>query len=183
MLYQSWPWYVSGPLIALVMALLIFMGKRFGMSSNLETFCSIGGAGKFVDYFKVDLKSKRWSLLVVLGAVIGGYIGAHFLSPNPAVDISQSTVEKLEDLGFQSAGEAYLPTELFNGEALAQPKVWVILLLAGFLVGFGTRYAGGCTSGHAISGLSNLQRPSLIAVIGFFIGGLLMVHVLFPIIF
>ena len=99
------------------------------------------------------------------------------------MDISELTVTKLQNLGFESAGEAYLPTELFSMEALSNPKVWIILLVAGFLVGFGTRYAGGCTSGHAISGLSNLQRPSLIAVIGFFIGGLAMVHLLFPLIF
>ncbi len=183
MIYEPWPWYISGPLIALVMALLILLGKRFGMSSNLETFCSIGGAGKYIDYFKVDTKPKRWSLLVVLGAVIGGFIGAHYLSLNDAVNISQSTVENLQNLGFESSGGAYLPTELFSSEALTQPKAWLILLVAGFLVGFGARYAGGCTSGHAISGLSNLQRPSLIAVIGFFVGGLFMVHVLFPLIF
>lgn len=183
MLYQPWPWYVAGPLIALVMAVLILMGKRFGMSSNLETFCSIGGAGKFTDYFKVDIKSKRWNLLVVLGSVIGGFLGAHVLSPNPAVQISEKTVAKLNELGFESAGTAYLPMELFSMEALAQPSVWILLLVAGFLVGFGTRYAGGCTSGHAISGLSNLQRPSLIAVIGFFMGGLIMVHIVFPLIF
>jgi len=165
------------------MTVLILMGKRFGMSSNLETFCSIGGAGKFVDYFKVDLKSRRWNLLVVLGSVIGGFLGAHLLSPNPAVQISEKTVAKLNGLGFESAGTAYLPTELFSLEALSMPSVWIILLVAGFLVGFGTRYAGGCTSGHAISGLSNLQRPSLIAVIGFFIGGLIMVHIVFPLIF
>lgn len=183
MLYQPWPWYVAGPLIAIIMALLILMGKRFGMSSNLETLCSIGGAGKYSDYFKVDIKSKRWNLLVVLGSVIGGFVGANVLSPNPAVDISDDTVAKLNELGFESAGKSYLPTELFALESLSDPKVWAILLVAGFLVGFGTGYAGGCTSGHAISGLSNLQRPSLIAVIGFFVGGLIMVHLLFPLIF
>jgi uncharacterized membrane protein YedE/YeeE len=183
MLYQPWPWYVAGPLIAIIMALLILMGKRFGMSSNLETLCSIGGAGKYSDYFKVDIKSKRWNLLVVLGSVIGGFVGANVLSPNPAVDISDDTVAKLNELGFESAGKSYLPKELFALESLSDPKVWAILLVAGFLVGFGTRYAGGCTSGHAISGLSNLQRPSLIAVIGFFVGGLIMVHLLFPLIF
>lgn len=183
MLYQPWPWYVAGPLIALIMALLILMGKRFGMSSNLETFCSIGGAGRIADYFKIDVRSKRWNLLVVLGSAIGGFVGANLLSPNPAVDISDKTVAKLQELGFESAGTSYLPTELFGMESLSNLKVWAILLVAGFLVGFGTRYAGGCTSGHAISGLSNLQRPSLIAVIGFFIGGLVMVQLLFPLIF
>lgn len=121
--------------------------------------------------------------MVVLGAVIGGYIGANFLSKDEAVNISPDTIENLQTMGFQSAESAYLPTELYTMEALNEPKAWAILLVAGFLVGFGARYAGGCTSGHAISGLSNLQRPSLIAVIGFFVGGLIMVHVFFPLIF
>lgn len=64
-------------------------------------------------------------------------------------------------------GEAYLPDELFATDALTDPKSLAILLFGGLLIGFGARYAGGCTSGHAISGLSNLQLPSLIAVVGF----------------
>lgn len=182
-LYEPWPWYVSGPLISLVMALLILMGKRFGMSSNLETFCTIGGAGKVVDYFKVDTRPKRWNLMVVLGTVIGGFIARNFLMADEAVAISEKTVEQLKGLGIESAGVAYLPKELFDLNARSDPKTILLLVLGGFLVGFGARYAGGCTSGHAISGLSNLQWPSLIAVIGFFAGGLVMVHVLFPLIF
>ncbi len=180
---DPWPWYVSGPLIALVMFLLIFMGKKFGMSSNLETMCTMCGAGKTTSYFNVDWKGSRWNLVVVLGAAIGGFIGAHFLSHSTGVDIAANTVTNLEELGFFSAGEAYLPERLFSLEALTQPGPLSILLLGGLLIGFGARYAAGCTSGHAISGLSNLQLPSLIAVIGFFIGGLVMVHLLFPIIF
>ncbi len=83
-------------------------------------------------------------------------------------------------MGFESAGKAYSPTEIFETMSV---KNIALLFVGGLLIGFGTRYAGGCTSGHAISGLSDLQLPSLIAVIGFFIGGLLMVHVLFPLIF
>jgi uncharacterized membrane protein YedE/YeeE len=75
------------------------------------------------------------------------------------------------------------PQELYGAEGIQNPMTWVLLVLGGLLVGFGTRYAGGCTSGHAISGLSNLQLPSLIAVIGFFVGGLLMTHVFFPFLF
>src|SRR5690606_8387438 len=183
MLQETWPWYVSGPAIALIMATLILLGKRFGMSSNLDTLCSLGGAGKWVDHFKRDTAPDRWNLLVVLGSVIGGFVAARWLAPNPAVDLAPDTVESLRELGFQSAGKAYLPTELYGLEALGDPVVWALLLLGGFLVGFGARYAWGCTSGHAISGLSNLQLPSLIAVIGFFIGGLIMVHLLFPLIF
>ena len=180
---EPWPWYVAGPLIAIVMFLLIFMGKKFGMSSNLETMCSMCGAGKKAEYFNVDWKSGGWNLVVILGAAVGGFIAAHLLTDNPSVEIAQETIEKLEALGFSSAGEAYLPTELFGREALTELKSLSILLIGGLLIGFGARYAAGCTSGHAISGLSNLQLPSLIAVIGFFIGGLVMVHLLFPLIF
>ena len=180
---EPWPWYVSGPLIAGIMFLLLFGGKTFGMSSNLRTMCTIGGAGKKVKFFDFDWRSQRWNLVVAAGAIIGGFIAANFLSTDNAVDIDQDTVVTLENLGFSSAGEAYLPNELFATDALTDPKTLIILLSGGFLIGFGARYAGGCTSGHAISGLSNLQLPSLIAVAGFFIGGLVMVHLLFPLIF
>ena len=175
-----WPWYVSGFLIALVMFLLLMMGDRFGMSSNLRTLCTICGAGKKTDFFSFDWKSQKWNLLVMIGAVIGGVIGAHFLSDTTGVNISIKTVKQLQEIGINSSGESYLPTEIFG---LFTLKNIMLLAIGGFLVGFGARYAGGCTSGHAISGLSNLQLPSLIAVIGFFIGGLFMIHVLFPFIF
>lgn len=180
---EPWPWYVSGPLIAGIMFLLLFAGKNFGMSSNLRTMCTIGGAGRKADFFDFNWKAQRWNLMVVVGAVLGGFIAANFLSPDMAVDINPATVSTLEGLGFESAGEAYLPNELFATNALTDPKALAILLIGGLLIGFGARYAGGCTSGHAISGLSNLQLPSLIAVVGFFIGGLVMIHLLFPLIF
>ncbi|TVZ09621.1 hypothetical protein JM80_2149 [Cellulophaga sp. RHA_52] len=183
LILQPWPWYVSGPLIALVLFLLLFVGKNFGMSSNLRTLCTICGADKKSDFFKFNWKSQKWNLVVMIGAIIGGFIGANFLTESTAVAINPETVEQLQELGFSSAGNAYLPTELYGLEALTDIKSILILAIGGLLVGFGTRYAGGCTSGHAISGLSNLQLPSLIAVIGFFIGGLFMIHVLFPLIF
>jgi uncharacterized protein len=182
-IFEPWPWYVAGPLIAGIMFLLLFGGKNFGMSSNLRTMCTIGGAGKSADFFDFDWKSQRWNLVVLVGAIIGGFIAAHFLTVDTAVDINQDTVSTLQNLGFSSAGEAYLPTELFGMNAFTDPKALAILLIGGILIGFGARYAGGCTSGHAISGLSNLQLPSLIAVLGFFIGGLIMIHLLFPLIF
>lgn len=183
LIFEPWPWYVSGPLIAAIMFLLLFGGKNFGMSSNLRTMCTIGGAGKKADYFDFDWRAQRWNLVVVGGAISGGFIAANFLSEDLAVNINPETVTILTSLGFESAGEAYLPHELFAIEALTQPKALIILLMGGVLIGFGALYAGGCTSGHAISGLSNLQLPSLIAVVGFFIGGLIMVHLIFPLIF
>lgn len=180
---QPWPWYVSGPLIAIVMFLLLYFGKTFGMSSNLRTFCAIGGAGKKVPFFNFNWRDQKWNLVVVAGAVIGGFI-AHFLLSAPTnIDLNPSTVESLNQLGFDNVGKSLLPQELFSWDAVLSIKGLAILIIGGFLVGFGTRYAGGCTSGHAITGLSSLQLPSLIAVIGFFIGGLIMIHVLFPLIF
>jgi len=182
-IFEPWPWYVAGPLIALIMFLLIFVGKQFGMSSNLRTFCTMCGADKKADFFKFDWKAQRWNLVVVVGAMIGGFLGAHYLSNDAVVAINPDTIASLKELGFNSAGSAYLPDELFSIDALLNIKSLSILLIGGLLIGFGARYAGGCTSGHAISGLSNLQMPSLIAVVGFFAGGLFMVHVLFPLIF
>lgn len=182
-IYEPWSWYVAGPMIAFIMFLLVMLGKKFGMSSNLRTICTICGADSKVDFFKFDWKAQRWNLIVVLGAIIGGFIGEHFLSLNTAVNISPETITNLNILGFKSAGKAYLPTELFDLNALSNVKNLAILTVGGFLIGFGARYADGCTSGHAISGLSNLQLPSLIAVIGFFIGGLTMIHFIFPLIF
>ncbi|MFD0862925.1 YeeE/YedE family protein [Sungkyunkwania multivorans] len=182
-LYEPWPWYIAGPMIALVMFLLLMVGKNFGMSSNLRTMCTICGAGRNVDFFKFNWKAQRWNLVVVLGAIIGGFIASQFLSTDTAVAINPDVVANLNELGFESAGKAYLPTKLFDNSAFTDMKSLAILAIGGLLVGFGARYAGGCTSGHAISGLSNLQLPSLIAVIGFFAGGLFMIHVLFPLIF
>ncbi|MBC6998214.1 YeeE/YedE thiosulfate transporter family protein [Cytophaga sp. FL35] len=180
---NPWPWYVSGLLIATVLLLLLYFGKTFGMSSNLRTFCSIGGAGKYADFFKFDWRSQKWNLTVVLGAVIGGFIAVQFLSNGAPIELNPKTVEDLQNLGFQNAGESILPPEIYSWENVLTLKGMLILLIGGLLVGFGTRYAGGCTSGHAITGLSNLQLPSLIAVVGFFIGGLVMTHFILPLIF
>jgi len=182
-LLNPWPWYISGPLIALVMALLLYFGKNFGMSSNLRTLCSIGGAGKFSDFFKFKWKDQLWNLTVVLGAIIGGFIATQYLSNDSLMDLNPKTVTELQNMGFQNAGASLLPNELFSLQALKSPKTLIILIIGGILVGFGTRYAGGCTSGHAITGLSSLQKPSLIAVIGFFIGGLIMTNLILPLIF
>lgn len=180
---QPWPWYVAGPVIALVMLLLFYFGKTFGVSSNLETICAIGGAGKFNSYFKFDWRKKMWNLTFVFGAIIGGFITFQWLTPNELITLNPQTVQDLSDLGFENPGQTFLPKEIFSLDALFSFKGIIILLLGGFLVGFGTRYAGGCTSGHAIVGLSNLELPSFVAVVGFFIGGLVMTWLFIPLIY
>lgn len=180
---EPWPWYVSGPLIALTMLTLLYVGKNFGMSANLRTLCTVLGADKTCDFFCFDWKAQRWNLLIMMGAIIGGFLAAHYLSDNQVPNLNPKTIEQLQAIGFESAGKAYVPTELFGNEAFSSPKALALLLIGGLLVGFGARYAGGCTSGHSISGISNLQLPSFIATIGFFIGGLIMIHLIFPLIF
>lgn len=180
---NPWPWYVSGPLISLVMALLLYLGKTFGMSSNLKTMCTIAGAGKVSDFFKFNWKESAWNLVVVIGAIIGGFIGRHFLSNNSITNLNPKTVEEIKNFGFNNIGTHLVPSEIYSWNAVFSIKGLLILIIGGFLVGFGTRYADGCTSGHAISGLSSLQKPSLIAVIGFFLGGLIMTNLILPLIF
>jgi uncharacterized membrane protein YedE/YeeE len=180
---NPWPWYVSGPLIAIVMALLLYFGKTFGMSSNLRTLCAIGGAGKFSDFFKFKWKDQIWNLIVVVGAILGGFISTEYLSNSAISDLNPKTVIELQTMGFENAGATLVPNEMYNYEAMTSPQGLLLLIIGGLLVGFGTRYAGGCTSGHAITGLSSLQKPSLIAVIGFFIGGLIMTNFILPLIF
>jgi uncharacterized membrane protein YedE/YeeE len=181
-LSQPWPWYISGAAIAFIMFLLIFFGKTFGFSSNLRTICSIAGAGKKVAFFNFDWKSQKWNLLFLVGSVLGGFIAATFLKSSQPLQLSTNTISDLKHLGIYFDGQLN-PSQIFGPDFISSPKGFSVLLIGGFLVGFGTRYAGGCTSGHAISGLSNLQIPSLIAVIGFFAGGLIMTYFFIPLIF
>ncbi|MFE3848584.1 YeeE/YedE family protein [Flavobacterium sp. LB3P45] len=182
-IFQTWPWYVSGFLIGMIMLCLIYFGKAFGMSSNLRSLCSMAGAGKYVSFFNFDWKSQRWNLVVVVGAMLGGFVAVYFMSDPSNVDINPKTIAQLAQLGIDAPNGKLMPDALFGTQIWQSPKCILILLTGGILIGFGTRYAGGCTSGHAISGLSNLQLPSLKAVIGFFIGGLIMAHFLLPLIF
>lgn len=182
LIQEPWTWWVSGSVIASIMFLLLFFGQSFGFSSNLRTICAATGGGKFVKFFDFNWKTQIWNLVFLVGAVIGGFIAQQYLSNGLPVQISESTVQDLNALGI-SAPVSSQPEELFGLEAIMSIKGFLILALGGLMVGFGSRYAGGCTSGHAISGLSDLQIPSLIAVIGFFLGGLIMTYLLFPLIF
>ncbi len=178
-----WHWSFSGVMIVIVMWLLIISGKKFGVSSSFRTICAIGGAGKVVKYFDYNWKSHNWLLLFILGAILGGWI-SNSIIPNPhPIELSGTTLSALADLGISTdISNSLVPLDLFSFDQLFTLKGFILFIIGGFLIGFGTRWAGGCTSGHAISGLSNLQLPSLVAVIGFFIGGLTMTHFLLPVI-
>lgn len=179
---QTWSWWFSGMVISAIMFFLIYFGQSFGFSSNLRTICAAIGVGKKIKFFDFNWKSQIWNIMFLLGAIIGGFIAKQFLSNDVPVEISTATIKDLSKLHI-AAPTTLQPVELFSWDAVLSIKGFLILAFGGFFVGFGSRYAGGCTSGHAISGLSDLQMPSLIAVIGFFIGGLLMTHFIFPLIF
>jgi uncharacterized membrane protein YedE/YeeE len=115
--------------------------------------------------------------------MIGGFVAVNFMNDPSNVTINPKTIEQLQTMGIDAPNGKLLPNALFSNEIFNSPKIIFILIIGGILIGFGSRYAGGCTSGHAIAGISNLQRQSLKAVIGFFIGGLIMAHVILPLIF
>ena len=178
---QPWHWAVSGTAIAFVLFLMNWMGRSFGVSSAFKGLCNLAGAGKKHDFFKFDIKEEYWRLTFVLGAVIGGFLTTQFFANPEPVAISEATLSHLEGWGMSyPQGRGFLPDELFN---YSNPKGILLAIIGGFLVGFGARYGRGCTSGHAITGLAHLQLPSLLTVIGFFMGGLLMTWGIMPFIF
>lgn len=183
LLFQTWPWYVSGFLIGLIMLCLIYFGKTFGISSNLRSLCAMTGVGNKISFFDYDWKAHRWNLFVVLGAMLGGFVAVHYMSDISNVAINPKTISQLAALGIDEPNGKLVPDALFGSQIFESPYHIFILIVGGFLIGFGSRYAGGCTSGHAITGLSNLQLPSLKAVVGFFVGGLIMAHFILPLLF
>jgi len=176
---QPWPWYVAGPLIGLVVPFVYWYGgRKWGVSQSLQHLCAAMLPGK-IEYFRYDWwRQGAWSLAMIAGTLLGGYLGGRVLSsPDDVVAISQATRADLAALGVRDFS-GMVPSGLFSLDALLTPAGFVLVVVGGFLVGFGARYANGCTSGHAISGLANFQLSSLMAVIGFFIGGLISAHFL-----
>ena len=175
----EWPWWIAGPLIGLfVPALLLVGNKRFGISSNLRHLCSAIVPGR-LDFLRYDWrKAGLWNLVFLFGVLIGGFLAFHS-GASHNVAISAETRAALTKLGIHDfSGVA--PHVLFSWNALLTARGFVLIVVGGFLVGFGTAYAGGCTSGHAITGLANFQLPSLIAVFGFFAGGLAATYFILP---
>lgn len=176
---QPWPWYVAGPLIGLtVPALLLIGNKRFGISSSLRHICAACFPAN-INYFKYDWKKEIWNLFFVGGIFLGGLIAAQLLANPQPIQVHPVLVNELKGYGISDYSQL-MPIEIFNWSSLLHLKGWLLMVLGGFMVGFGTRYAGGCTSGHSITGLSNLQWPSLVATIFFMVGGFIMANLILP---
>ncbi len=184
-LSAPWPWYVAGPLLGLIVPLLLLVGgKVFGISSSLRHMCAASPAPDSwkPSFLRYDWKaSGLWNLAFVFGIALGALLAVSLLGvPDAGQSISAATRADLAALGIQDFS-GLVPVELFGWDRLLSPAGFVVVVIGGFMVGFGARWAGGCTSGHAISGIANLQLPSLIAVLGFFAGGLLVTFGLLPI--
>lgn len=178
-LSQPWSWWAAGIVIGLTVPALLFLGNRhFGISANLRHACAACFPAN-INFFKYDWKKEAWNLFFVGGILIGAAIAAFWLpDPNP-IQIHPDLASDLATVGVTHV-DGLVPADLFSWDSLLTLRGFVFMVVGGFLVGFGTRYAGGCTSGHAIMGLSNLQLPSLIATISFMVGGFIMTHLLLP---
>ncbi len=178
-LYKPWPWYVAGTIIGLAVPALLLLGnKTLGVSSTLRQICAACYPAK-IPFLTYDWKRDRWNLYFVAGIALGGFIGGFILRDPHPVALSSDTIAILKANGIESF-EGLIPSDIFNWQSLITIKGFILMVVGGFMVGFGTRYAGGCTSGHGIMGLSSLQWPSLIATICFFVGGILFTHLVLP---
>lgn len=178
-LSSPWKWYVAGPLIGLIVPTLLVIGnKTFGISASMRHICA-ACAPAGVKFFKYDWKKEVWNLYFVGGIIIGAIVATLFLGNGKPIDVSPKLAEELAQYGIANF-DGLVPRDLFSWENLLTLKGFLLMVVGGFLVGFGSRYAGGCTSGHAIMGLSSLQLPSLIATISFMVGGFLMANFLLP---
>ena len=178
-LLSPWPWYIAGPVIGFTVPLLLLLGnKRLGISSTLRQICAACVPGT-IPLFNYDWKKDVWNLFFAAGLLLGGFIGGVlFANPDP-VAISESTKLYFTSFGINDFS-GLMPAELFNWASLTTLKGFLVMIVGGFLVGFGTRYAGGCTSGHGILGLSALQWASLVATCSFLAGGILFSHFVLP---
>ena len=178
---QPWPWYVAGTIIGLIVPTLLILGnKHFGISANLRHMCAACFPSN-IPFFNYDWKKEMWTLFFVFGIFLGGILTMYYLKNDAAVVVDPNLVDELSTYGIKDYS-GLVPIELFSWGTLFTVRGFILMVVGGFLVGFGTRYAGGCTSGHAIMGLSNLQLPSLIATISFMVGGFIMANLILPII-
>lgn len=176
---QPWHWAVAGVLIGLTVPLLLLIGnKKLGISSALRHVCAACFPAN-ISFFKYDWKKEAWNLFFVFGIFIGGFLASTFLQSTTDIQVAQATKDLLKGYGISDYSQI-MPKELFNFQTLLSLKGLLFFVVGGFLVGFGTRYAGGCTSGHTIMGLSNLQMPSLIASCCFMAGGFISAHFIVP---
>lgn len=151
-------WALAGAGIAAITLVLMFvLNRRLGLSSGFEDLCSL--ALPF-PYFRREglLATRPWRLPFVIGLLVGGVLSAVLAG------------------GWQPLWDAGRLDEAF---ALSHTGKVIWMFAGGLCIGFGTRLAGGCTSGHGVFGLANLEWPSLVAVLSFMATGIIVSHLIF----
>ena len=179
-LSQPWPWYVTGPMIGLVVPMLLLIGNRsFGISSSLRHICA-ACMPSGIEYFRYDWRAQTWNLAFVAGIVGGGWVAVHWLSaPGVVTPVTPAFAAELARYHI-AAHQFLLPGEIFAWQHLGTLPTLLMVVGGGLCIGFGARYAGGCTGGHAIMGLATFQRASLVATLAFLAGGFVMSDLILP---
>jgi uncharacterized membrane protein YedE/YeeE len=148
-------WAVAGAAIALItLLLLLLLNRRLGISTGFEDVCSLVVRNAYFSRASVR-ESRRWRLPFLVGLVAGG------------------TLSALSTGGWGLTWQAGMLDAVLPG-GTAGKVAW--MFVGGLFIGFGTRLGGGCTSGHGIFGLSNLERPSLVTTLSFMAGGIVTTH-------
>ena len=155
----AWSPYLVGTLIGLLsMATFYFSDKPIGASTAYARLAGMVGkvfARKHTESLKYyqDFKPKfDWEVMLVVGAIGGAFLAAWHGK--------ELTGEWLPAMWFARFGEGSLALRL------------AVAFAGGGLMAFGARMAGGCTSGHGISGAFQLSVGSWIALVCFFVGGI-----------
>lgn len=158
------PWYIAGPLIGLIVPALLFLRqKQFGISSSFSFILSQVLPKN--DYFKSAKRKSNWQFHFALGIIISAVVSSYFLLPKDLV------IENLASEG------AYLKEQIYSIDNI------YLFLIGGLLIGFGARYADGCTAGNCIMGVSQFSISSIIATISFFIAGVVTAQFINPLLF
>lgn len=155
-------WSAAGVAIgAITLLMLWLMNQRLGISTGFENLCALVVR---IPYFERDeiRASQRWRLPFLAGLVVGGFLSA----------ATSGGWTPFWDLGMFDASVGWGP---------AGKLAW--MFAGGLLIGFGTRLAGGCTSGHGIFGVANLERASIASTLSFMAAGIVATHFVYRVVF
>ena len=161
----GWSPYLAGGLSGLLIIVsVLWTGKFFGASTSFVR--SAGMLGKIfepervsqLEYFVRYLPQFDWQLMFVIGIFVG------------------SLIASLWSGSFKWQGVPDMWAERFGSSPV---KRGIVAFFGGIIAMYGARLAGGCPSGHGLSGIIQLAVSGLIAMVFFFIGGIIMTRIIY----